>query len=73
MVASSTSLFLRSGSDFSTSTPATCAMASTTSTPGITGYSGKWPTKNGSFTVTFLMPTIRSSSSSRMESTRSIG
>ena len=43
---------------FSTSTPAVCAMASTISTPGITGKSGKWPLKNGSLAVTFLMPTI---------------
>jgi hypothetical protein len=33
-------------------------MASTISTPGITGKSGKWPGKNGSLWVTFLMPTI---------------
>ena len=45
---------------FSTSTPAVCAMASTISTPGITGKSGKWPWKNGSLSVTFLMPTMRS-------------
>ena len=35
-------------------------MASMISTPGITGKSGKWPTKNGSLMVTFLMPTMRS-------------
>ncbi len=35
-------------------------MASTISTPGITGKSGKWPPKKGSLAVTFLIPTIRS-------------
>ncbi len=32
------------------------AMASMMSTPGMTGSSGKCPTKKGSFIVTFLMP-----------------
>ncbi len=41
--------------------------------PASPGNSGKWPTKKGSFTVTFLIPTMRSSSSSRIESTSSIG
>ena len=40
----------------STSTPPTCAIASTCSTPGITGAPGKCPTKNGSFMVTFFIP-----------------
>ena len=40
----------------STRMPLHCAMASTISTPGMTGSSGKCPTKNGSFIVTFLMP-----------------
>src|SRR5690606_16445713 len=34
--------------------------ASTISTPGITGLPGKWPWKNGSLAVTFLIPTIDS-------------
>ena len=38
------------------------AMASTISTPGITGLSGKCPWKNGSFTVTHLMPTMETPS-----------
>ena len=38
-------------------TAAVCAMASMISTPGITGSDGKWPWKNGSLMVTFLMPT----------------
>jgi hypothetical protein len=33
---------------------AACAIASITSTPGITGCPGKWPAKNGSFIVTFF-------------------
>ena len=33
---------------------AVCAMASSISTPGITGRCGKWPTKNGSLMVTFF-------------------
>src|SRR5580700_2709304 len=48
-------------------------MASTIITPGITGKSGKWPLKKGSFAVTFLMPTTRSALISRMRSTSSIG
>jgi len=31
------------------------ASASTISTPGMTGWCGKWPLKNSSFTVTFLI------------------
>ena len=69
MATSSTSLLSRSGMLFSTSTPAVCAMASMISTPGITGKSGKWPVKNGSLSVTFLIPTMRSGSSSTMRST----
>ncbi len=38
------------------STPAVCAMPSIISTPGNTGFSGKWPWKCGSLMVTFLMP-----------------
>ena len=34
------------------------AMASTIRTPGMTGSMGKWPGKNGSLCVTFLMPVI---------------
>ena len=34
---------------------AVCASASIISTPGITGLCGKWPLKNSSLTVTFLM------------------
>ena len=33
--------------------PPTWAIASQRSTPGIIGFPGKWPWKNGSFTVTF--------------------
>ena len=49
--------------------PLHCAMASTISTPGITGSSGKWPTKNGSFIVTFLMPATDEESQWKMRST----
>ena len=49
--------------------PLHCAMASTMSTPGMTGSSGKWPTKNGSFIVTFLMPATSVSSRWKMRST----
>ena len=45
------------------STPPTCAIASIISTAGIIGWPGKWPTKKGSFMVTFLMPTTRLPSS----------
>ena len=38
--------------------PAVWAMASTISTPGMTGSIGKWPGKKGSLWVTFLMPVI---------------
>ena len=38
------------------STPAVCAIPSIISTPGITGFSGKWPRNCGSLIVTFLMP-----------------
>ena len=40
-----------------TSTAEVCAIASMISTPGITGSTGKCPSKCGSLTVTFLMPT----------------
>jgi hypothetical protein len=36
------------------SSAAACAIASSISTPGITGRCGKWPVKNGSLMVTFL-------------------
>ena len=39
--------------------PPTCAIASMISTPGMIGWPGKWPWKNGSLIVTFLIPTIR--------------
>src|SRR5579883_1747223 len=49
-------------------------MASTTRTPGITGCSGKWPTKKGSLAETFFSPTIRRpGSNSRIRSTSRIG
>ena len=55
-------------------TPPTCAIASMIKTAGMIGCPGKCPWKNGSFTVTFLMPMTRfSSSSSRMRSTRRNG
>ena len=47
MVARKTILLSRFSSRFSTSTPATCAIASTISTPGMTGRFGKCP-RNGS-------------------------
>ena len=34
-------------------------MASSISTPGITGRCGKWPTKNGSLIVTFFSALMR--------------
>ena len=37
----------------------TWAIASSSSTPGITGSPGKWPWKNGSFIVQFFSPTMR--------------
>ena len=44
------------------------------STPGITGWPGKWPWKNCSLKVTFLIPTMRLPASiSRMRSTSRIG
>ena len=39
-----------------TSTAAVCAIASMISTPGMIGFSGKWPWKCGSEAVTHLMP-----------------
>ena len=38
---------------------ADCASASIISTPGMTGLCGKWPLKNSSLTVTFLMAVMR--------------
>src|SRR5215472_4304720 len=55
----SSSLCSRSGNSMSSSTPPACAIASTTSTPGMMGPAGKCPTKYGSLTVTFLIATIR--------------
>ncbi len=45
-------------SDLDISTAPDWAMASTISTPGITGLPGKCPWKKGSLMVTHLMPTI---------------
>src|SRR5579859_1144738 len=62
------SLLLRSSTSVSSIAPPAWAMASTISTPGMMGYPGKWPAKNGSLMVTFLMATIfflRSISSTR--------
>ena len=53
----------------SSSRPPACAIPSISSTPGITGRPGKWPRKNGSLMVTFLIATIRLSGS--ISSTRS--
>jgi hypothetical protein len=54
-----TSFVSRSGMLASIRTPAVCAIASTMSTPGMTGAPGKWPSKKGSLRVTFLMPVTR--------------
>jgi hypothetical protein len=62
--------FSRGGNRRRQSTQAVCAMPSMTSTPGITGLSGKWPANCGSFIVMFLMPTPYSSP--RIPVTRSI-
>ena len=43
----------------SSSTAATCVSASIMRTPGISGEPGKWPWKNSSLTVTFLIATSR--------------
>src|SRR5207247_1988828 len=48
------------------SIPPTWAIASMISTPGIMGWPGKCPWKNGSLIVTFLMPTIRCCPSTSM-------
>ena len=53
-----------------TSTAEVCAIASMIRTPGITGSTGKWPSKCGSLTVTFLSPTAKRLTS--MFTTRSI-
>src|SRR5581483_1640145 len=52
---------------------AACAIASQMSTPGMTGWSGKCPWKKSSFAVTFLIPTMRSPSTSTMRSIRRKG
>src|SRR5512146_987747 len=44
---------------FNARIPPVCASASTIRTPGMTGWPGKWPAKNGSLIVTFFSPTIR--------------
>ncbi|CKU79485.1 Uncharacterised protein [Mycobacterium tuberculosis] len=56
-------------SEWNDSSAAAWAMASSISTPGITGRCGKWPLKNGSFIVTFLSAVMRLPFS--MSSTRS--
>jgi len=49
---------------------ATWAIASRIITPGMMGLPGKWPVKNGSFTVTFFRPSARfPGSTSRIRST----
>ena len=49
-------------------------VASTISTPGMTGAPGKCPWKNGSLYVTLLMPTaLRPSSNATIRSTRRNG
>jgi len=69
-----TILFSGSSTAPMSSIPPTCAIASTINTPGITGCPGKCPSKNGSFIVTFLMPTIRFRGSiSRIRSTSKNG
>ncbi|MNY75116.1 hypothetical protein D3C86_2143140 [compost metagenome] len=47
-------------------TPAVWAMPSMMSTPGNTGWPGKWPWKMGSLKLTFLMPMAESSLSISM-------
>ena len=42
-------------------------------TPGITGYCGKCPLKNGSLIVTFLMATIVSSLVSKRDPPKALG
>ena len=46
-------------SDWKDSSAAACAIASSISTPGITGRCGKWPLKKGSFIVTFFSAVMR--------------
>src|SRR6185436_2016557 len=60
------SLSFGSSTELSSSRPPTCAIASMISTAGMIGWPGKWPWKNGSLTVTFLMPSIDSPSSMRV-------
>ena len=47
-----------SGASLSSQMPAAWASPSMSSTPGITGAPGKWPSKNSSDPVTFLMATM---------------
>src|SRR5699024_8259939 len=49
--------------DYSTAIAPTWASASKINTPGMTGYSGKCPSKNGSLAETFFSPTTRFPSS----------
>ena len=48
------------------SAPANWAIDSICRTPGMIGWSGKWPWKKGSLIVTFLIPTARRYPSSSM-------
>ena len=53
---------------------AVCAMASIINTPGMTGLCGKWPLKNSSLAVTFLIALmVLPDSQSSTRSTNSIG
>ena len=64
----------RFSSGYNKAMPPTWAIASVNSTPGITGFPGKWPWKNNSLNVAFLMPTARFiGSNSIIRSTNSIG
>ena len=51
-----TNLLTSSSMVFDMSKAPVCAIASICKTPGMTGSPGKWPGKNGSLKVTFLMP-----------------
>src|SRR5450830_1197217 len=60
--------------DRNDSKAAVCASASIISTPGMTGLCGKWPWKNSSLTVTFLMAVmVLFASQSSTRSTSSSG
>src|SRR5208283_5308834 len=61
MLRKTISLLARSAAEYSVSSSAApaCAMASTMSTPGMMGKSGKWPAKCGSLMVTFFSATTR--------------